>query len=93
VALFTGAARADINNSRRGRRKCTNHYKSGAINSNSWRCQTQQKKDASFTARAKLLTLARSTIYSSNLQKEHKFLQQQKAVHSQQGKHTPFKAS
>ncbi|MFO0446699.1 MAG: hypothetical protein ACK51L_03430 [bacterium] len=73
MELFTGAARADINNSRRGRRKCTNHYKSGAINSNSWRCQTQQKKDASFTARAKLLTLARSTIYSSNLQKEHQF--------------------
>jgi hypothetical protein len=46
---------------------------SGAINSTSWRCQTQQEKDASFTARTKLLTLAISTIYSSNLQKEHQF--------------------
>jgi len=80
VELFTGAARADINNSRRGRRKCTNHYKSGAINSNSWRCQTQQKNDASFTARAKLLTLARSTIYSSHFQQEQHLLQQQWTV-------------
>jgi hypothetical protein len=54
---------------------------------------TQQEKDASFTARAKLLTLARSTIYSSHVQQGHQFLQQQKAVHSQQVKHTPFKAS
>jgi hypothetical protein len=54
---------------------------------------TTGEKSVSFTARAKLLTLARSTIYSSDLQKEHQFLQQQKAVHSQQVKHTPFKAS